>query len=292
MKNNTLSPIFLQSTVGPFSGVGVTGSATPLDIRNPNNTAMLVDQMRFSLRNLSLIPQDVLVGLAVEVLLGSIPLTNRAVTLGTIAPRYFGAQQQPDNDEGPDGDGGVTWHFPRPLYVPPNVQLVVNVAQQRVITVGAYSLNVSIVGRSLPSDFPIPGSIQIPWVTETKCFADVASFVAADSDLVNSNNVPLNVTQFVGINSYQTSNSPTLQNITVQMSLSNGTLLIRDAIPFFLAFPTDRGILPCNARLQAGEFARLELEVPTNIPEVTPTLNFTAVAMHGYREIQTPGTFG
>lgn len=300
MKNNALSPLFLQSVIGPFPRVGSVGSAVPLQIKNPNKTAMLIDQLRFSFRadTIDNIPAAYYTAIAIETLLGAIPLTKQHVTLGALAPRYFGLQPQVDNLFGPQGDSGLTWHLPKPLYVPPDVQLMLNVKRQESFpgdTGGAVipSLAISVVGRSLPDNYPIPGSIYVPWVTETKCNTNVASFVSSDADLVNSNNVPLHVNQFVGINFSAESFSPTQADLRVQMSLSNGTLLVRDPIPFFLAFPEDRGILPINAVLQPGAFVRLELE--TSVPptaEGFDRIGFTAVAMHGYREIQTPGTFG
>jgi hypothetical protein len=156
------------------------------------------------------------------------------------------------------------------------------------------AVRVSVVGRSLPDDFPIPGEIEIPWVTETQCRTTDTRFVSRDNDLVNSNKVPLQVTQFVGISNVASSvvtpdlARPSPYPLTVQMSLSNGTMLIRDQIPFFLAFPVDRRILPISARLQPGAFVRLELELPLEDIGV----QFVAVAMHGYRKIQTPGTLG
>ncbi|MFZ2152120.1 MAG: hypothetical protein WAV09_03370 [Minisyncoccia bacterium] len=316
MNNDTLSPLFLQSVVGPFTIIGKSGSTIPLEIYNPNKTAMLVDQIRFSLRQADpeAIDQEYYVALAIEVLLGSIPLTNKSVTLGALAPRYLGAGAAVMNSDGPAGDGNLVWHLPKPLYVPPLVQLTLHVKRQKSspedsggATVPA--INISVVGRSLPADFPVPSEIDVPWVTETQC--NVANpdtigatdspnrFVSADSDLVNSNNEPLHITQFVGVN-YRVSpdarthtSGPTPADLTVQMSLSNGTMLVRDAIPFFVAFPSDRGILPVSAKLQPGAFVRLELE--STVPpggEEWDGCSFTAVAMHGYRRVQTPGTWG
>lgn len=300
MKNNTLSPLFLQSVIGPFSAIGSVGSTIPLEIYNPNKTAMLVDQVRFSFRDASIvnIPPSYYTAFAVEALLGSIPLTNQHIALGALAPRYLGLTAQDDNAFGPAGDSGLVWHFPKPLYVPPLVQLSFNVKRQKASPNDAVvqtlpAMVISVVGRSLPDDFPIPGSINIPWVTQTQCNEVVSRFVSADSDLVNSNKGELRVTQFVGISFNEEQVGPTPVDMTVQMSLSNGTMLVRDSIPFFLAFPSDRGILPVDARLQSGAFVRLELESnPPVDADNFAGVGFTAVAMHGYREIQTPGTFG
>jgi hypothetical protein len=304
VRNRTLSPMFLQSVLGPFPIIGSVASSIPLDIFNPNRTAMLIDQLRFSAVNTVTreMTNDYCAAIALEILLGSIPLTKNHVPLGALAPRYFGLVQQIDNAFGPVGDGGLTWHLPKPLYVPPNVQLTVNAKRQKAFPSDAgesslKALAISVIGRSLPDDFPVPGEIDIPWVTSTTCNEEVDRFVSSDADLVNSNDVPLHVNQFVGFNNFslgEDEGEPTPADLTVQMSLSNGTLLIRDQIPFFLAFPSDRGILPVNALLQPGAFARLELEssIPDGADDGYNVCGFTSVAMHGYRRIQTPGTLG
>lgn len=308
MKNNTLSPILLHSVVSPEARGAA--SVIPLDIYNPNKTAMLVDQIRFSGSDFeggetTRTPFNVL--MAVEILLGSIPITNKFVTLGALAPTYIGGEGNAPNPGGPlgsDADYVLTWHLPKPLYVPPMVQLGINLKCQQTEpgqaqTILNYSfetlaVRVSVVGRSLPDDYPIPGEIEVPWVTETQARTTDTRFVSRDNDLVNSNKVPLQVTQFVGIsNAGRTAVTPdtarpTPYPLTVQMSLSNGTMLIRDQIPFYLAFPSDRRLFPLSARLQPGAFVRLELEQPVEPYGV----QFVAVAMHGYRKIQTPGTLG
>lgn len=315
MKNKTLSPLLLRAflpaadNAGSFP-VGYTVSAPPLSIYNPNKTAMLIDQLRFRPLFPDLlaatyaeqdnvgIPMPVLAGLAVEVTIGSIPITNRTVTLGALCPRYnnFTVPVFPD---GPSVDPIAVWHLPKPLYVPPLVQVTIRIVRQPVngftpVDFSLYGVDVVVAGRSLPSDFPVPAEIDVPWVAETQCNTDTQRFVSADSDLVNKNLVPLDIHQLVGFNfwSDESENSSGVSpNSTfgVQVSASNGTLIIRDSTPFLACFPAAHNVLPMNARLQPGEFFRAELEVGT--PD-NNNCGFTSVAMHGCRKIQTPGTLG
>lgn len=318
MKNKTLSPLLLRAFLPPADSsgafpVGYSVSAPPLSIYNPNKTAMLIDQLRFrplplepaeaayAERDAVGIPLKVLAGLGVEVLLGSIPITNRTVTLGALCPRYNNFAVPATNiiDAGPSVDPVAVWHLPRPLYVPPLVQLTIRIVRQPVngftlVDFSLHGVDVVVAGRSLPSDFPVPSEIDVPWVAETQCNTDAVRFVSADSDLVNKNLVPLDIHQLVGFNywsneafnSSEVSPNPTFG---VQMSSSNGTLIIRDSTPFFACFPAAHNVLPMSARLQPGEFFRAQLEVgrPDN-----NNCSFTAVAMHGCRKIQTPGTLG
>lgn len=321
MKNNTLSPLLLPGYMWPTDEgtfpIGYTSSVAPLDIYNPNKTAMLIDQLRFRV-GLAKTTDDrfgvdpwVLGALGIEVLLGAIPLTNSFVTLGSLCPRYTSLQPTDAvlNFNGPGSDPVAVWHFPKPLYVPPLVQLSIRANRQRLKpsdndeTLIENGLGVAVVGRSLPSDFPVPGEIDVPWVTETKVNdPTLTRFVSKDSDLVNKNNVPLDVYQFTGFNiMYPGTLAGTILSqpnptFTVQMSASNGVMLVRDPVPFFTVFPTSKNILPLNARLQSGEFFRAELEVGTpdvvGIDKPIANLAFTSVAMHGSRKIQTPGTLG
>lgn len=320
MKNKTLSPLFLQSTLdfGAYSNTPVQRSATPLDIVNPNRSAMLIDQIRFSTaalhaeRSVGSFYNEDLLNFTVEVLLGSIPVTKRFVTLGALCPRYLRAPASgpglPFNNQFAT-DQTLVWHLPRPLYVPSNVQLSINMNRLGLFDEGVSKIDVAVVGRSLPTDFPVPGSIDIPFVTEFRvenstnnpppAAADLPyRAVSADSDLANANDVPLFVEKLVGVNYAEQeagdSQGPTQDaNFTVQMSLSNGTLLIRDPIPFFVAFPSDRGILPISAKLQPGEFIRCELEAgDPAADQYSNGVATTAIALHGYRKVQTPGTIG
>jgi hypothetical protein len=76
------------------------------------------------------------------------------------------------------------------------------------------------------------------------------------------------------------------------MTCSNGTAFVRDPVPFDALFPYDRGVLPVDAVLQPGEFMRCQIEVaqvPTgDVNAADAAVQFTAVGMIGYRQIQTP----
>lgn len=327
MKNNTLSPILLFATF-PANSAGLmppsfTSSVPPLEIYNPNKTAMLVDQLRFRVSSPLATPStgfnqdgqgyDSRAGgaIGIEILLGSIPLTNRTVTLGALCPRYIAQSTRAlrfnGYIDGPGNDPVFVWHLPKPLYVPPLVQLTIRMVRQPLYPTDTpqldlfqivQGLSVAVVGRSLPSDFPVPGEIDVPFVTETQNNNPALTrFVSKDSDLVNKSNVPLDVVMFTGYNTWfgretevVVSPNPTF---TVQMTASNGTMLIRDPVPFLAVFPSSKNILPLSARLQPGEFFRAELECVADTPAFgLYNLAFTAIAMHGSRKVQTPGTLG
>lgn len=316
------SPLHLSGAVGPFNAVGDDLMVNPQTLLNPNRGPMLIDQFRFSpmydeteREPLTDAERELLAlaVLAVEIRVGSIPLMSKPVTLGSFVPRYVGAHA-------PGGPAGIVysgaqaspydniyvWHLDKPLYVPQNVQLTVRIVRQRIFqngtspepTISIKQVRVSVVGRSLPEDEPNPPSVWMPWVSETQ--GNVASnlFVSNDSDLINSNSVPLHVKQLCSVNlgyvyeqAYEAYRyQPTIDDLRVQMTASNGTVIIRDPTPYTLLFPHDRGLLQLDAILQPGEFFRCGLEIPRT-PGFDTTaghIQFTSVGLTGYRTIPTP----
>jgi hypothetical protein len=198
----------------------------------------------------------------------------------------------------------MTWHLPRPLYVPPGVQLYVRFVRQDVFSVNnresaIENIGFSVVGRSMPADYPIPKKIWVPWATATQCKmkpTPFTRFVSTDQELANPNTELLHVT---GLNGFNTASGlgdtglPVKSPLTAQMTLSSGRMLMRDATNFFSLFPTDRGVLNLDAVLQSKEFIRCELELtPPSVAGFDPTPNdtieYTTIGMIGYREVQTP----
>jgi hypothetical protein len=294
-----LSPLHQYAPLDPFPAAGSEQSPDPLLLLNPNKTAMLVDQFRFAGNR----PNSVLANwdwlyLSVDLRLGSIPLTNGLVPVPAIVPRYFGFP-----GAGSISDTVLTWHLPRPLYVPPGVQLYARFTRQDVFATGNRATSItntgfSVVGRSMPSDYPIPAKIWTPWVTATQCKQqpnqdDITRFVSTDQELANPNTELLHVTSLNGFNCGRLQGGlshPTLSPLTAQMTLSSGKMLMRDPTDFFGLFPTDRGSLNLDAVLQSKEFVRAELELspPSGAPSEESTIAYTTIGMIGYREVQTP----
>jgi hypothetical protein len=291
MKTPFLSPLILSSdfAVSPITKIGSEASAIPYNMLNPNKSAMLVDAFRFTSGSF-VGDAGALGALRAEIKLGGIPLTRYLVPVGVLGARYIGSE------------ASVTWHLTKPLYVPPGVPLSVRIVEQSIYPTQSYTydfsdLQLDVLGRSLPLDYPVPTEIDVPWVTATQCTADVQRFVGDDADLSNPFGVPLEVRCFIAVNAafgfvaIAGVPQPNPANITVQMTGSNGTMFIREPTPFAAVFPSERGLLDVNAKLQPGQFYRCELEllsVPAANADAFNTLAFTAIGMHGYRKVQTP----
>lgn len=293
------SPLHLSAAVPNLSGVGQSVTVNPQKLLNPNRGPMLVDQFRVT--GTLLDPSIV----SLELHLGSIPLMSGPVTLGGLMPRYLrgnanGAQNSLDYI--------FVWHLPKPMLVPPNVQLTARLATEgmgpawgasyeRIPAVS--NLRFSVVGRSLGEDAVIPDEIAVPWVAETTTRLNpYDNFVSGDGDLINHHNVPLYVQQFVSVrNALGIAGDATayVNDVYVQMTGSNGIAVIRDPAPYGLLFPEDRGILEASCVLQPGQFIRAGITsgpqsgtISSPITGTPINLGFISIGMVGYRMVPTP----
>lgn len=309
-----LSPLHLYAPVDAFAAAGDEQSPNPQLLLNPNKSAMLIDQFRFSgapfnvLQGKDLSSWDFMY-LGIELRLGSIPITNGIVPISAIVPRYFSLGFLNPAVL----DAVMTWHLPRPLYVPPGVQLYARFVRQDALLDNVNYANrsspienigFSAVGRSMPTDYPVPKKIWVPWATATQCRVNaqtnvggVLRFVSTDQELANPNTELLHVTAFNGFQCTSTLDqgegivgAPTHSPLTVQMTLSSDKMLMRDPTDFFAMFPADRGVFEVDAVLQSKEFVRAELELtpPAGAALADLSIGYATIGMIGYREVQTP----
>lgn len=299
----TATPLMLYAgSVLLTSTPGSVGEFDPLKIRNPNNTPMWIDQFRFvPIGTASSTLRDALIQYSINISLGSIPVTKNYVTLGALTQRYCGPNAGfVGTARVPQIDEMVTYHLPKPLYVPPGVQVNVRVlTKQAPLGTGVLvtsRLHLTVAGRSILRSVQVPARIDVPWVAETRCdTAGLSTFVSHNNDLSAPNESPLQMTGFNGYNLNSPVGGgeiivPNRSPLTVQMTGSNGTQFIRDPTPFQMVFPYDRGFFACRTQLQPGEFITAELNVneqPTDADDAM-YCNNTAIAIHGFRRVQTP----
>lgn len=280
-ENRSLSPLFLSVGV-PVSSNIVTLDSTSL--LNPNRTPMLIDEFRF-------LPADVTYGgvptgnsgsvganLQFKINLGNMPLTNNFVSALTVMPSPIYAS--------------AVWHLPKPLWVPPNVVLGV---QLRMTSGSTTPIQFSIAGRSVASGVPNPKQIYAPWAASAiQPVLTTAStrWVTPDNALGNPFAEPMVLTRLSGITSFGSVSST---NRTVKLTLSNGKMLVRDPVPFDLLFPQGGGpalntvgagigvgYLDISGVLQPREFIRGIIDYES----MTSASN--QLGMVGYHVIDTP----
>jgi len=314
-----LSPIYLRSaaTLGVANGSSCTPD--PQKLLNPNRTPMLIDQFRFSgptVSDLSMAIGDVCQYILADIRLGSIPLTNGLVPIGAFAPTYLlypgGASMAAGQIV---ADTQLVWHLPRPMYVPPDVQVSVKFARAPFAAIGANSASLpleacsmvaGIAGRSMPHGSPVPDKMYVPWVGATSIYDAVTEWESRDSELGNPHRESMRITKFVGFNgkvstrlggsgeTYTSLQMNCAPDFNLRMTLSSGKMLVRDPTPYCHLFPGERPYFNCDGVLQQNEFVRAMLSMTPVTgglagadPQVAD-LRFTTIGMQGYREIQTP----
>lgn len=312
-----LSPITVSTPV-TLTGPNASVQADPTQLLNPNSTAMLIDQFQFPISvvgtsRIAIFAQQIYVNIQV----GAVQLTNGFVPLVALCPNYDGVLGRAPINGGqggelnPDPTNPLTWHLPKPVYVPPNVLTFVNFMRvvNAVDTNGssaAIYVRTAVKGRSLPSNYPIPGEIYMPWAcatvvntTQTTTLGDTQTWVSNDNELGNPNNSPMMITRFVGYRNPLTSQNSNGNDIegpgttTLRMTVSSGKLLVREPTPFFHLFPGDRrffdirGILRGGNEVPGGEFVKARIDF-TPPDDVFDDFNLTMVGMQGYRVVQTP----
>jgi len=286
--NDFLSPIVL--TADSFT-LPVDAEPLSTQLLNPNRTAMLVDEFRFGTGF------DVAAGatldndfaqIVADIKLGGAPLTNGETPIRSFMPTYT----QTTTVSFAVSDRQLTWHLPRPMYVPPNVQL--HVKFRRKLPTGwsindanaAY--NFSIAGRSIPSGMQVPDKIYVPWAAAMAVFTDASlPFTSNNAAVANPHDEALHMSYLCGYSYNSVQGSTIRMPVTVQASFSNGKLLIRDPTPFYALFPPDRPVMRLDGLLQPKQFVQFFLDMPTT-SVLYPNLIFTTIGLVGYRQVQTP----
>lgn len=287
---------------------GAPTAAEGVKIRNPNKTAMLVDQFQFTFNpqqssNLRFVAQ-----FSTNLMLGSIALTNGFVPMFALCPTYIGVRSRTDLAR----NATFAWHLPRPLYVPPNVAISAQFMQQTLAPAipgetltGPFTF--STRGRSLPKDFPVPPEIFVPWATHYRnTDRSVSTFTTDDKSLINPYPQPMRITRFLGwvpwiaLNATSTAITGNPQSsqrnlVTVRMTLSNGKMLVSTDTPFYHVFSPSRRTMDVDAILQANEFVKAIVNVPDgftddddNPTNVNAQLLDATIGMIGYRVLKTP----
>lgn len=305
------SPLALASEVlaqGSTLQVGGFASPSPRRLKNPNKTAMLIDKFVFGFGTDSQTnnpPQTA--QLQAKIMLGAIPFTNNFVPILNLCPTYNSPAVSGTNSL--DRNACMTWHLPRPVYCPPNVQVSSQFAWQPLSPVGTSILGstfpgpfwFAVIGRSLPTDFPIPEEIYVPWATHTRCDSrSISTYTSQNKDLSNPFPQPLRVTRFIGHAPFITTSgtTPTFvscvqQNpLTVRMTLSSSKILVQTETPFYNLFTPSRRNMDVDGILQANEYVKATVRAPNGF--VTPESGTHAqlldlsIGMIGYRVLKTP----
>jgi hypothetical protein len=305
-----LSPLLLTSDTLLVTSTSAV-QVDPTQMLNPNSTAMLVDQFRIALNDTADTADAAAVidQIYVNIQVGALPITNGYVPAVSLCPAY-------DVTTSIIYSNPLVWHLPKPLYVPPNTTMFISLL--RVVNADSgFSSNlgvrVAIAGRSLPSNYPVPDEIYVPWgsatvvdTNQTTTLATRQIYVSPDNMLGNPHDSDLLVTRFVGYRndlvisallSYSYNDIEGPNTTTVKLTVSNGKMLVREPTPFFHLFPMGRRYFDMRAVLRGkksvggsgGEFVRAQFSWQANDEHgATQGMNLMMLGMIGYRIAPTP----
>lgn len=292
MNQEFLSPLLLEADRFSLPINGSWGSFNPQQLMNPNRTPMLIDELRFSgMQTPFATPgfdESDTASLVCKITFGNSNLTNDFVPLPVLAPTYLSY----------GSDATRTFHLPKPLYVPPGVQI--NCTLQRKLPPGWNApidpntpFGFAIAGRSIPAGMPVPRKIFLPWVCSTSVRTTQIPFTSKDNEIGNPFDSDLRFTQLVGFNLHEAVADPftascsvTRSPITIQATYGSGKMLIRDPVPFLSLFPPTRPIAPMQGLLKPKDFLKVTLDMPQ--PVGFTNMLFTSVGLVGYRTLDTP----
>ncbi len=161
--------------------------------------------------------------------------------------------------------------FVRPLYLPDNGQI--NVGLRFVDPTGGahyvpIAFNVMVVGRTLPSNFPAPAYIDVPFGSFWQPPASAVNFIAQSTptDLKNGLAEDLEVKRFTFLpvgnagTFNQLDNLAASGNAKLQLFGSNGLLGVRDQTPAGALMHLGRLAWGVNSILPAGGFYIADLD--------------------------------
>jgi len=318
-----MAPVLLSTRI-PIVGLNTVRSVQDItQLINPFKTSMLLDEIRFQVSavNAAGVVQDGaftdLTGvLHVQLDMGRTPLTKGFVPVWALGKQLDALLETSLVSAISNSRRFVTWRLPKPLFVPPG-EFVIPQFKLRgdlfnpLAAVPAAGVNadvrVTYFGRSLPSDYPWPKNLHVPyvaaWSAPVLSSGDVAitnyEVESTEADLVNSLNEPLRLQRFLGRLMTQVPNDSfsgvsapgdTIdvgsQFLLVRMGGGTGGIAVRDEVPFHHLFSAIDKAWTVGALLPPKSFFQAFLRTGDLSALAGPRRWVPQIAMVGWREVQ------
>lgn len=224
------SPIILSAIVS--IPANATRELEVSELRNPFNTAMLLDEIRLEVDALAVGLSDFS---SVNDIKARFRLGRMHLTADFVPCTMLGRSLNPigclAGTLDVPGEEMFTWRLPKPLYVPANefvVPILLNAPDGSSAT---RSVRVTYAGRSLGRSDPVPEIVNLPWVASFRAVQARPDSGAAD--LVNPFEQPLYVQRLIG-RGYDTNGSELIDSsdVSVRITDSLGRHSVRDPTPF------------------------------------------------------------
>lgn len=257
MKVMTVGPLLRSAQVNLTPGV-IAGVVDVSRLQNPSRTPWLVDEIRFRFSNIPVNtfdngPASFLVSVQLD--LGGLPLTaTHFIPIALLCRALDGSVEATQR--------GFTWRLPKPLYVPAGKTVVPKFRldgdfQFRVGGAPGVTVNVTMVGRVLPSGLPEPTIVDVPfasaWRDDIRLGGqNYLAVRSVSSDLKNPHGEVLYVQQMLGGYVYQNPSYGTFigggSTAPSQISTASGTAdMIGNDLLFARIFKSDGKVLARSA---------------------------------------------
>lgn len=294
------------------SGAGVNVKA----LRNPGPGAIEIFGIKFRLRSSQPIT-GALVGCRLD--LGDFQLTNGFVPLYAFGRAENLLAEQTSDGASPPAACYTEYicRLSRPIYVPLGA-VVRPQLQHKGLTSATVDVHISMFGRMLPEDAPLPDRLLLPYwaayVSKTFQAGTVDSDASTESDLANPFDVPLRMERFVGRISmfsgaaltfaasmielennpfgFSSGSFPTFGDIPTQISCSiidsNGYPVVKRLTPFRLVFDAETRSWPVTHELPAGGYYLINMANAAWIsgnPFTSAVFVQPCISMLGWREV-------
>ncbi len=316
-------PLLLSAKTPNLTNNAIVSPVDSSFLANPTRQAMFVDEIRFSIPTGAGLSGTGTSGVVVMPFTGCrLSMGRLAITNGFVPLVLFGKSlNTTDVTNGGSAQSGfcMTWKLPKPLYVPPGefisprFQFILPITPaggQAVPDPTPFQIEMSIVGRSLPVDCPVPRTIDMPWISfwqskALNCTVSASStFLTRDqsreTDLVNPFNTPLFLQRLVGrlptvganANGTFEANDAGFcfigsEFVTLRMVNSYGGVLVKDFTPFYDLFHLYDKAWTVNTKMPPKTFLTTFLECNTTTSTQTSTQNAIAmIGMIGYRKVR------
>lgn len=179
------APVVLSAQVNAVKLGQRTAVADVTSLENPRKTAILVEEIRFTLKSDTV--RELGYFIRVKLRIGRQQLMNDWVPLALLGTPIDRFQSAPINSTaGSNVDYLYTWRPPKPILVPENATLHVQFFYDNQFALGGGALpasidcGVSMIGRDLGKGFRPPAIADLPWVANW-----LGSAVATGSDTVD-----------------------------------------------------------------------------------------------------------
>jgi len=280
--------------------------AAATSLQNPFREAMVVDEFRFHARGSSVAGGNVVQdALRVGIRCGRQLLTATRTPVSVICKardanaENFGFGLTP---LGTGGDVSYVWRLDKALYLPMDGRVDIDVTlvgADLAQLSGAYTIDIAMAGRSLPSNFQQPKKVFVPYaakwlspVVSGAAGAGVVQLLATSqpSDLRNIHQEPLIVTRFTGLvtasitEAVCVDGAGAFRDAQIMLYKHDGELGLRDQSPPFdvLAFPT-RSWVTKNAILEPNGYFIADVNYTPVAADII--LTRLLLGMVGYHEI-------